>query len=161
MHRKEGAAYILIYKKLLCGYIFFLFLFSVSVATMPAGWRIQSQTIALSVFSGMSFWLGLAGMAGCIFGMRRLEKKEGCKTSKKDTRKRVGFHFFRNSHTVKIDVCMAVSLIAAICMQSVFHKEAFAFIISAVFLFLFGMHCILNATGYRYFMYQNKKGNES
>lgn len=161
MHRKEEASYILPYKKLLCGYIFFLFLFSVSVAIMPAGWQIKSQTIALSIFSGMFFWLGLTGMGGCIFGMRQLAKKEVCKTSKKVAEKREGVHFFGNSYTVKIDVCMGASFIAAICIKSVFHNEAFAFIMSAVFLFLFGMHYILNATGYRYFMYQNKKGNES
>lgn len=132
-------------------YVIGLATLSVSCLLMPFGVRVSDETMLLIYASGALFWIGLLStivMAMSISGARRRDRVFS-KTNSNE--KGCGlFRFFRNKPAVVCDTLMIISAVglAATCIWA--EQTIWPFPFLSLFIFSFGMHCMLNGRAYTY-----------
>lgn len=135
-------------------YICFLLMVSVSVILMPFGVGSETEN-GLPVFvSGGLFWVGLIGVAATAIIINKSRKSDLGFNEKYPRLKRLGItHFFKNKPAEIADILMFVSFIGFTVLRLFTDSFVLQFIIIALFVFAFGMHCMLNGINYIYINY--------
>lgn len=141
-------------RKMMLLFTGFLFLFALAIALMPLGSSMKEKTILITYCSGAGFWIGLIGTSFMV-----LIINQSCKASVRfnelyGDKKQFGIiHFFQNMEAKIMDVLMFVSLFTIIIAKVCNAELQLIYIIFAVFVFSFGMHCMLNGLNYKYINY--------
>lgn len=149
-------------KQMLCLYMAFLAALSISVFLMPIGIEISDRTRILTYLSGVMFWVSLAGTISIALFITHKRKKSKEFANADSGSKRWGIiHFFQNKPAIICDVLLFVSLIGFIITRVLSETTIFPFVFLSLFIFSFGMHCMLNGSNYNYINYQKRSVTES
>lgn len=149
-------------KKMLYLYMAFLAVLSISVFLMPIGIEIADRTRILTYLSGVMFWVSLFGTISIALFITYKRKKSKEFADDDSGRKRLGvIHFFQNRPAIISDVLLFVSLIGFIITRVLSETTIFPFVFLSLFIFSFGMHCMLNGSNYNYINYQKRGVTES
>ena len=149
-------------KQMLYLYMAFLAALSISVFLMPIGIEIADRTRLLTYLSGVMFWVSLAGTISIALFITYKRKKNKEFANDASGRKRWGIiHFFQNKPAIICDVLLFVSLIGFIITRILSETTIFPFAFLSLFIFSFGMHCMLNGSNYNYINYQKRSVTES
>lgn len=141
-------------KKRLILYVTFLLIWSLAILLMPvASVQKEATKILLFVSSG-GFWIGLLGTVTMAVKINKARKKSYRFREKCPASKRIGLiSFFQNKEAIIADVGLFVSIagfvVTGICSDNIY----WLFIFLALFVFTFGMHCMLNGINYKYINY--------
>ena len=144
------------------GYISSLSLMSLSIAFMPIVSEHRGANILPTVFTGLAFWIGLIGTIWIAIWINRCRKKSPYFNELYPNAKQLGvIHFFQNTTAMCVDIAMFVALLGLIITKLTVKQIIVPFAFLAIFVFLFGMHCMLNGVCYKYLNYRIMRGNES
>lgn len=133
-------------------YIIFLAMFSLSFAFMPtAVSAMYNGANGLLYFTGSSFWLGLI-LAIVSMMLLDINRRRNVKFQEKyKGLKQFGLvNFFKNKPARIFDIVAAVSFFVNVMIQIINVNKTLIFIGISLFIFSFGMHCILNGVNYIY-----------
>lgn len=148
-------------KHMLQIYAVFLFIWSFSVLLMPIASAVKDTTRILLVVSGMLFWFGAISTVGIAFYINQCRKRSSKLKKETVEKERIGvLQFFRNKHAKMADIVMFVSGIGFILVRFLKDGSFITFAFLAVFVFSFGMHCMLNGINYKYLQLFIKKEKE-
>ena len=131
-----------IFKLKMCLFVFFLAIVSFSVILMP--FNVDDNTMIPPWISGALFWFGVIGVFTIvvIINIKRKRNSEFYKNSEKV--KQLGLIcFFQNRAAIVFDILMFISIIAFIILIVMGSNYYFEFICLSVFIFTFGMHCMI------------------
>lgn len=132
-------------------YVCFLLIISVSILLMPYSVASEGETYVPVYITGGLFWGGIIGLAFTVFSINRSRKASLRKEKAPSTPKQLGIiHFFKNTPAKIADIMMILSLVCFIVCSFITNNIFIQFIIIAVFVFSFGMHCLLNGVNYIY-----------
>jgi len=132
----------------------FLFLCTLAIALMPWGNAMKDKTMLIMYCSGAAFWVGIIGTIYMALKINRSRKVSYRFNELFGNRKQLGLiHFFQNTEAMIVDVVMVISLIALIIARLCSANLQVIYVIIAVFVFSFGMHCMLNGMNYKYINY--------
>lgn len=129
---------------------------AVSFFLMPIANGVKRSTRIPMYADGALFWIALlatVGMAVRINGARRRSQVFG---SAYKGRKKLGLtHFFQNKPALCMDLLMFASLLAGIIAWFLSWDIIIQFLFISLFVFSFGMHCMLNGMNYIYIKHKN------
>lgn len=149
-------------KQMLYLYMAFLAALSISVFLMPIGIEIADRTRILTYLSGVMFWVSLFGTISIALFINYKRKKSKEFANDASGSKRWGIiHFFQNKPAIISDVLLFVSLIGFIITRILSETTIFPVVFLSLFIFSFGMHCMLNGSNYNYINYQKRSVTES
>lgn len=149
-------------KRMIWLYTAFLFIWSLSIALMPLGSMMKESSRLPMYISGVVFWIGLAGTVGMIIRINYCRKNSYGFNEQFPQLKQFGLiHFFQNKIATIADIAMFVSIIGIIASRFVTDNLFSVFLFIAIFLFAFGMHCMLNGANYRYIKYKIRSSVKS
>ena len=141
-------------KRMLVLYVTFLLIGSIAVLLMPIA-SVQKEATKIPMFiSGGGFWIGLIGTITMAVKINKARKRSYRFREKYPESKQLGLiSFFKNKEAIIADVGMFVSIagfiVTRICSDNIY----WLFIFLALFVFTFGMHCMLNGMNYKYINY--------
>ena len=138
-------------------YIAFLIILSVSFILMPFGINSDGETNILVYISGLLFWSGLIGTIISAI-MVNSTRKADANEDNSDVKRLGLIHFFTNTPAKIADVVMIVSLVVFIFLIIFNSAAVLKFIFISLFVFSFGMHCMLNGLNYNYINESQKRG---
>lgn len=137
--------------KLLVLYVTFLLIWSVSVLLMPIASALKSETRALMFVSGGTFWIGAIGTVSTAVAIELARRKSPAFKEKKGESKRIGLIcFFKNTKAKIADISMLVSIGGFVLAEIFCDNIYLLFTLFSAAMFSFGMHCMLNGSGYKY-----------
>lgn len=144
---------------MMCVYTCMLFLMSVSVVFMPIVSDYQQAGRIPSILVGILFWTGFIGTIWTAIWINRCRKKDAHFAKGKQ----LGLvHFFQNKPASCVDIAMFISLCTLIVtMITIKQLIIIPFAFLAMFIFFFGMHCMLNGICFQYLNYKNRRDDES
>ena len=141
-------------RQMMCLFSGFLFLCALAIALMPFGNSMKEKTMVVMYCSGAAFWIGLIGTIYMALKINRSRKGSYRFNELFGNRKQLGLiHFFQNTEAMIMDVTMVISLIVLIIARLCSANLQIIYVIIAVFVFSFGMHCMLNGINYKYINY--------
>lgn len=126
-----------------------LLAFAVSFLLMPLGEEALNGQISNYAFiAGLMFWISMAVLlvTQCVLAFRR---RAWCKTHRNkraSVTQRIGLiSFFKNKFAMVADVVMLLSLIGLVVVLILTQGIGYVcYVFVSLFVFSFGMHCILN-----------------
>ena len=131
--------------KLIYGYVVFLAILTAAILLMPMTSTNGIDNMPILYTAGAMFWIGLLGtviMAICVNSYRKRNIK--CKDEQ------VGLvHFFQNPEAKVADIVMIVSVIGFVITMAISANQIVQFILLAVSVLSFGLHCMLNGINYK------------
>ena len=147
-------------RRMIYWYIGFLLLLSIGIALMPFSLEIKENTRLLTYCTGSAFWIGILGIVYCALKINKCRKRS-LRFREQDTKqKQLGLvHFLQNKPAMVADVAMFVSLIGFFIIKMCWESNTLSFALLAIFIFSFGMHCMLNGISYKFIICEKKKGN--
>ena len=132
----------------------FLFLCALAIAFMPLGNMMKDETMLIMYCSGAGFWLGFVGTVFMALKINHSRKTSYLFNELFGNRKQLGLiYFFQNTEALIVDVAMVISLMGLIIAILYSANLKVIYVIIAVFVFSFGMHCMLNGMNYKYINY--------
>lgn len=138
--------------------ICFLLLLSVSIVLMPFSVSLEAKTYLPIYLTGSLFWVGLIGTIVTAINVNKSRKHSRSFNEKYPDLKQLGvIHFFKNTPAKITDILMAISAVGFIVFRLFSDNIVLQFIIIALFVFLFGMHCMLNGINYIYLNYNSRR----
>lgn len=149
-------------------YVLFLAMISLSIVLMPVVGSYDRRFYSVTPLVGIIFYVGLIGVIVSIILINKKRKAYGSKFNKKFDLFKCGmFSFFQNKIAMIFDIIMmgafaimvVLFIMYAINVYYYFKTIYFLFVVISIFIFSFGMHCMLNGVNYRYF--NNKKNGEN
>ncbi|MCI8371754.1 MAG: hypothetical protein HFI75_05045 [Lachnospiraceae bacterium] len=152
-------------KLLLIVSILLFFVMSASFLIMPLDIYMERvSSSAVNIISGLCFWIPLVG--GCIMQFfLAMRRKQWMRIHKKamDSQKRVGVvSIFENKPAIVADLVMIISFVVCVAVFACTDGSGyFCYIIVALFVFSFCMHCILNGKNFRFTAGQTKMQREN
>ena len=133
-------------------YLLFLAIISVSIILMP--FTVDNNAIIPIWLSGSLFWIGLLGVIVTVIMINKGRKKDTSFRKKQKGSKQFGLiHFFQNKLAIVFDTIMFSAIICFILFSLTVNINLLQFICLSVFVFSFGMHCMLNGVNYIYINY--------
>ena len=142
-------------------FVVFLLVLSASFLLMPFSMSIDGAINPLIYFSGACFWIGLIGTIGFAISINTLRKSDKEFQENYANTKRIGIiQFFTNKSAMIADIVMIISLIVLIIVRVLKGNIILSFILIALFVFSFGMHCMLNGINYIYINDSRRKRRE-
>lgn len=139
-----------------------LILWMLSVAFMPFAYDKKGEVTVLTYLCGAGFWIGLIATVLMAIKINLSRKKSPVFASISDTQRRFGLvHFFSNKEAVIIDILLFVTVVGCVLARYVISGNTATFIFVGLFIFSFGMHCMLNGINYRYIKYKVRRDTES
>lgn len=145
-------------KRMLGMYIVFLLILTLGIVLMPIGSTVKEKTMVIMYVSGVFFWIGIAGTIYMALKINSCRKNSYRFNEQAGNEKQFGLiHFFQNREAKIIDVVMFVSIIGFIITKICTSELIISFILLALFVFSFGMHCMLNGINYRYLKYKVRR----
>lgn len=142
-------------------YVVFLLVCSIAIVLMPVASAYKDSTRIPMLVSGGAFWAGLIGTVVIAVMINTFRKRSPAFADKRSKRKRPGLtRFFTNKEARIADIAMIISvpafIISRICSGNLYPM----FIFLALFLFSFGMHCMLNGESYIYLKSKVRRDDE-
>lgn len=139
-------------RTMLINFVTALFLMSMSLILMSFCGTENESNEVLIIITGIFFWCGLVGTATTFILMNISRRKnDNLSLDKKIDIRRIGlFRFFSNIYAVIFDVVMILSLCAFVIVLAAVENITVQLIVLAIFVFSFGMHCILNGINFTY-----------
>lgn len=129
----------------------FLFVWALAVVIMPVGSAIRNDYEGILIVSGCLFWLGVIGTAFSAFRINLSRKRSLCFKKAYPQLRQFGLtSFCKNKLAAIADITVIISIIGAVVAQMVFKNIYISFVFIALFVFSFGMHCMLNGINYIY-----------
>ncbi len=136
------------WEKRYCLYIFFLSLWSVSIAFMPVASALRDTAAWLLYINGGAFWGGMFGTVIITIVLSRFRKIFSEHTVKISS---IGLlNFFQNKKALIFDILMIIFLIFFLMAVTIINNIFLSFFLLAGVLFSGGMHCMLNGINYKY-----------
>ena len=149
-------------KKLFIGYVVFLAILAISFLLMPIASANKEKARGLLLLSGNAFWLGLIGTLLIAVAINKDRKNNKTYKTENSKMKQLGLiNFFRNQEALVADVLMFVSILGFIITRLCSGNLYWSFIFLALFVFTFGMHCMLNGENYIYLKYKVRREEKS
>lgn len=143
-------------------YMVFLLIWSVAVLVMPIASAQKEVTKIPMYISGGCFWFGLIGTITMAVNINLLRRKNATAKNKHPEGKQLGIlSFFRNKWAKIADIVMFASGIGFATVKLWINNIYLLFILAAIFLFSFGMHCMLNGKSYSYLNYKVRREKKS
>ncbi len=147
-------------KQLMWLYVFFLALLTVSIFLMPVS-NIKDDSVVILYLSSATFWIGLVGT---IYSAIKINHSRRVYSKFNDIawNRQIGLiNFFRNKPAIVFDIIMFVSLVGFVVSEVYIKNLIVTFIFFALFVFCFGMHCMLNGINYKYLKLNVRRDEES
>lgn len=142
-------------KRMFMLYVSFLLVLSISILLMPIASSQKEQTQIPMFLSGGCFWLGLIGTIMMALRINKARKMSTMFKDKQSNEKQLGLcSFFKNKEAKIADVAMLISVVCFIITRICTENLYWQFIFLALFVFSFGMHCMLNGKNYIYLNYK-------
>ena len=132
-------------KQMFYVYIVFLGLLAVAIAFMPMASAARQNGQLMLVVSGSLFWVGLIGTVCTATKITRLRRSSMGNATKAGL-----FLFFSNGPAKIFDILMGVSGLLLVIVWLLFNAQQILFVCLSIFLFSFGMHCMLNGANYMF-----------
>ena len=144
-------------KNLLIFQIAALCVLSQSILCMPL--TSQASNSIASYINATVFWFSIIWLFAASVVLCRIRRKNYVTKRGFKKRTKLGLtHFFQNRQATIIDIIMLISLVGFIALVIWAPTQQLpGFILLALMVFSFGMHCILNGTNYVYVM-EHKRG---
>lgn len=144
-------------QEMLWWYIVSLVFLSLSLIFMPIVSELKSSTKIPMLANGALFWLSLIFTVCAAIRINSSRQKCADFNEKYKKLKKLGLvHFFQNKQAIVIDVIMFFSLTASVLSQIYVWKLIIQFLFVSIFVFSFGMHCMLNGINYIYIKHKTK-----
>lgn len=144
--------------RMFLAYITFLLSLSFGIAIMPMGSAIKTESLFFTIVSGILTWLGLIGT---IFVAIKINIYIKAFKTNKNEKPQLGLtHFFQNKEAFFIDIVMFVAICGFVLSKFLLNNIVASFVLLALFVFSFGMHCMLNGENYRYFKIKTGRDRE-
>lgn len=135
-------------------YTAFLFILSVAIMFMPVANAVKEKSQVLLYFTGAFFWTGLLGVAITAIIINRARRLNMRFNKMYPGRTQVGaVHFFQNVPAIVADAIMFAAIVGFIIAMALEARQGYTFLFLAVFVFSFGMHCMLNGINYLFIKY--------
>ena len=124
---------------------------------------VQQEVTKIPMFiSGGGFWIGLIGTITMAVKINYSRKKSYRFEDKPLKVKQLGLiSFFKNKEAKVADIAMFASCICFIVTRICTDNLYWLFIFLALFVFSFGMHCMLNGKNYIYLNQKVRREEES
>ena len=149
-------------KNMLYTYIAFLMLLAFSFIIMPFGNMNPEAVSPVLYISGVAFWIGIAGTIIMAIRITVLRKNSSKFNEKYSDLKKIGLiHFFQNKSAKIIDILMFLFLAGFVVTQFFSSALIASFVCLGLFVFSFGMHCMLNGTNYTYINFKHRGDGKS
>lgn len=148
------------WKRNLFFYVVFLLIWSFSVLLMPIASVQKELTVFPMFISGGCFWIGLIGTILMGVKINRFSKKI-YKNKSYEIKKLGLICFFSNKKATITDIVMFVSVVCFIVIKICIDNIYLLFTSVSLFVFSFGMHCMLNGKNYIYLNNKVRRENES
>ena len=132
-------------KHRLYAFTVFLTLLSASLPLMPSGLA-DPPNLTLMYLSGGMFWVGCVGVIAIAVRMARVlrDVSKGMHTT-------IGlWHFFQNPAACVFDILLFIGLSGFLFTRLWAEATLWPFLFLSLFIFSFGMHCMLNGSHYTY-----------
>ena len=143
-------------------YVAFLLIWSIAIVLMPIASAQKDVTKILLFLSGGCFWTGLIGTITMAVKINNARKRSHRFRESHSKLKQLGMiSFFKNKEAKITDVTMFVALICFIITRIYADKLYWSFSFLALFVFSFGMHCMLNGINYIYLNYKIRREEKS
>lgn len=143
---------------MLINFVTALFMMSMSLILMSFCGTENESNRVLTIVTGIFFWCGFIGTITAFIFMNITRRKNDKSASEKNGILNIGlFRFFSNTCAGVFDVIMILSLCAFIVVLVVADNISVQLIIMAIFVFSFGMHCILNGINYKYIISKDRR----
>ncbi len=141
--------------------IFFFLMFAVSFLLMPLESEVPTEnTSVYSLVAGLMFWSSIIMVivTQCVLAFRRKYWFETHRIRKVRASQKIGvISFFENIYATVADIVSILSFIGFIVSTIVTHGTGYiCYVLLSLFVFSFGMHCVLNGRIYYYVVNQNK-----
>ncbi len=135
-------------------YTAFLFMLSLAIALMPVASANKWKMRWLLTLNGVMLWLGVVGVAVMAIVITVHRRKNSKFKKVHPEKKRIGLiNFFENIYAIIADILMGVSAVAFITV-TIFAGNVFLMdMLLGIFVFSFGMHCMLNGINFVYINY--------
>ncbi len=147
-------------KRLLVLYIVFLSVLSVAFVIMPIASAQKDLSQIPLMISGAFLWGGSIGTVVSALKFNKAVKKIDKPKDKK--KNQLGLIcFFKNKEAKIADIAMFISIICFIVVKICRGNLYLQFVLLAMFVFSFGMHCMLNGKNYFYLNYKVRRHEES
>ncbi len=149
-------------ERMLILYVTFLLILSIGIMLMPIA-SVQKEATEIPMFiSGGCFWIGLIGTVYTTLKINRARKRSHRRRNKEPEAKQLGLiSFFKNREAVIADITMFTSIFCFIIARFCSDNLYLMFIFLALFIFSFGMHCMLNGKNYIYLNQKIRREEES
>ncbi len=148
-------------KKMKFAFIGSLSLMSLSIAFMPIASEYRGDSMLPTILTGTAFWVGLIGTVLIAIWINRRRKKSTRFNELYPNAKQLGVvRFFQNKPATVVDIAMFAALLGLIITKLTVDRIIIPFVFLALFVFLFGMHCMLNGVCYKYLNYRTGRGKE-
>lgn len=142
-------------------YIVFLSVLSLSFFLMPFGMYSEEQTPLLLYLAGICFWVGLIGVVVTAVTVHIKRTGSARLLKGRAAVKQMGiFSFFQNPFATVADCVMFLSIGGFVIFKCFTDLYVATFILCALFVFSFGMHCFLNGINYKFLNSKDKGEKE-
>ena len=132
-------------------YVAALLVLSASIFVMPIVNGLKERTKIPMVVDGVLFWIALIATVGAAVRINVSRRRSTAFHIKHGGLKKLGLiHFFQNKKALSMDVIMFASLITFIIARFFVWNTTVQFLFVSMFVFSFGMHCMLNGINYIY-----------
>ena len=141
-------------------YIAFLAVCAISILLMPVAGTEKEASKLLPVIFGGGFWVGLIGTVFVAININNSRKRSYVFKYRYYDAKQFGLiSFFKNKEAKIADITMFASIICLIITRIFVDNIYWMFIFLALFVFSFGMHCMLNGKNYVYLKQKVRRGD--
>lgn len=148
-------------KQMFAHYVIFLLVWTISIFLMYIASMYKDATKVPTLIAGGVFWIGLIGTLGSARKINNTRKNSYIFKKENSRIKQFGLiFFFKNKEATVADIAMIVSLLGFAAVRIYADSLFLLFFFLAVFVFSFGMHCLLNGKNYIYLKYKVRREDE-
>ena len=145
-------------RKMFWCYVSALLILSFSFFGIAINSALSGVSFVLNLISGIMFWVGLFGVAGVSIHINKSRKASPYFEELYPNVKRLGLtHFFQNKYATVADTAVFAVLAAFVCVKVFTDSITLQLALIALFVFSFGMHCMLNGINYVYINYKGRR----
>lgn len=139
-------------------YAVFLAMISVALGITPHVIKPMQESGPEVMLTGVLLWIGLLGTMGTALFIDASRRRDPGFRRKNTRLKYWGLiHFFKNGNALIADVVMFLSLTGFLLANRSLGGGGVTFAFLGVFVYAFGMHCMLNGLNYLYINQNRKK----
>ena len=143
-------------QKMLQNYTIALAALSFSIFLMPLAHRFRGTTRLPMYLTGVLFWITFIATIATAIKINTSRRRSSVFNNNYPGLKKLALiHFFQNKPAVIADVAMFVSLLTFVTSRFLDWNLKIQFLLMSMFVFSFGMHCMLNGINYIYIKHKS------